>query len=387
MTDTSPGVVIVSKFVTSSKDAFKNYVNYIDRDEAKTNNKQVNEKMFSMYQDYMGDAEKTSSLFTNHIDSLSKNESKQIKKLFEEAQKNKSIMWQDVISFDSNWLEKQGIINQNSSMIDERKIKEATRKAVNAMLKKEGLDKSAIWSAAIHYNTDNIHVHVATVEPTPTRERGKRKPLSIAAMKSSVINELLDRDSQRKLLNDLVRKQIVNGKKKNNTLAWRNKEMKPLFMFIYNHLPEDKRHWQYNYNTLKPLRPYIDELSKKYIEKHHKEEFDLFNKKLNEEVDQLKAAYGTGKNAKYEEYKENKINDLYTRMGNSFLKEMKEYDKQQERIKKNVMPKKNKNLRSEYRMQFALKKVERAFRNEYEDWKNQRHYEKLQQQIEYGMER
>ncbi len=38
-------------------------------------------------------------------------------------------------------------------------------------------------------------------------------------------------------------------------------------------------------------------------------------------------------------------------------------------------------------MQFALKKVERAFRNEYEDWKNQRHYEKLQQQIEYGMER
>ncbi|MCM3140363.1 relaxase MobL [Bacillus safensis] len=387
MTDTSPGVVIVSKFVTSSKDAFKNYVNYIDRDEAKSNNKQVNEKMFSMYQDYMGDAEKTSSLFTNHIDSLSKNESKQIKKLFEEAQKNKSIMWQDVISFDSNWLEKQGIINQNSNMIDERKIKEATRKAVNAMLKKEGLDKSAIWSAAIHYNTDNIHVHVATVEPTPTRERGKRKPLSIAAMKSSVINELLDRDSQRKLLNDLVRKQIVNGKKKNNTLAWRNKEMKPLFMFIYNHLPEDKRHWQYNYNTLKPLRPYIDELSKKYIEKHHKEEFDLFNKKLNEEVDQLKAAYGTGKNAKYEEYKENKINDLYTRMGNSFLKEMKDYDKQQERIKKNVMPNKNKNLRSEYRMQFALKKVERAFRNEYEDWKNQRHYEKLQQQIEYGMER
>lgn len=387
MTDTSPGVVIVSKFVTSSKDAFKNYVNYIDREEAKSNNKQVNEKMFSMYQDYMGDAEKTSSLFTNHIDSLSKSESKQIKKLFEEAQKNKSIMWQDVISFDSNWLEKQGIINQNSNMIDERKLKEATRKAVNVMLKKEGLDKSAIWSAAIHFNTDNIHVHVATVEPTPTRERGKRKPLSIAAMKSSVINELLDRDSQRKLLNELVRKQIVNGKKKNNTLAWRNKEMKPLFMFIYNHLPEDKRHWQYNYNTLKPIRPYIDELSKKYMEKHHKEEFDLFNKKLNEEVDQLKAAYGTGKNAEYEKYKENKINDLYTRMGNSFLKEMKEYDKQQERIKKSVMPKKNKNLRSEYRMQFALKKVERAFRNEYEDWKNQRHYEKLQQQIEYGMER
>lgn len=37
-------------------------------------------------------------------------------------------------------------------------------------VKNESLE-NATWSAAIHYNTDNIHVHVATVEPAPCRQK------------------------------------------------------------------------------------------------------------------------------------------------------------------------------------------------------------------------
>lgn len=36
------------------------------------------------------------------------------------------------------------------------------------MLVNEGLE-NAVWSGAIHYNTDNLHVHVAVVEPVPQR--------------------------------------------------------------------------------------------------------------------------------------------------------------------------------------------------------------------------
>ena len=45
----------------------------------------------------------------------------------------------------------------------------------------------------------------------------------------------------------------------------------------------------------------------------------------------FKEAYGEGKYDKkqYENYKTNKINDLYKRMGNAFLQEMKAYDKEQ----------------------------------------------------------
>ncbi|RBN36631.1 hypothetical protein DMN50_34555, partial [Priestia megaterium] len=34
-------------------------------------------------------------------------------------------------------------------------------------------------------------------------------------------------------------------------------------------------------------------------------------------------------------------------------------------------------------MHFALKKMERAFKSEYDSWKNQQHYERLQKEIEH----
>ena len=65
---------------------------------------------------------------------------------------------------------------------------------------REGVDL-AVWTASFHYNTDNIHIHFATVEPYPTREfmmyQGqierredfKRKNIEVA--KSKVVNELM----------------------------------------------------------------------------------------------------------------------------------------------------------------------------------------------------
>ena len=91
--------------------------------------------------------------------------------MFKTAHENGSIMWQDVISFHNPWLEKQGIYDEITKRWM-KKLMDVTRFA----MQKERVRKSSIWSAAIHFNTDNIHIHVATVEPYPTRERGKRKP-------------------------------------------------------------------------------------------------------------------------------------------------------------------------------------------------------------------
>ena len=79
-------------------------------------------------------------------------------------------MWQTVISFDNRWLEQNGIYDSQKQILDEQKLKEVTRLAVNRLLKSEGLEH-AVWSAGIHYNTDNLHVHIATVEPYPMREK------------------------------------------------------------------------------------------------------------------------------------------------------------------------------------------------------------------------
>lgn len=90
---------------------------------------------------------------------------------------------------------------------------DVTRLAMKEM-QKRGDRKSSIWSAAIHFNTDNIHIHVATVEPFPTRERGKRKPKTLDAMKGKVVNNLLDRKQEQKQINDLIRNNMVGRKKK-----------------------------------------------------------------------------------------------------------------------------------------------------------------------------
>ncbi|MEH6944787.1 MobP2 family relaxase [Bacillus sp. JJ722] len=382
-----PGVVLKTRFIISTRREFSNYIEYIDREEAKQKG-ELHSEMYALYQDYMGNPDKTSSLFTENQDRLQEEDKKKLKGIFKEAQQNKSIMWQDVISFNNAWLEEHGLYDSKTHSVDERKLMDATRLAMKEMTKKEGLEKTAIWSAAIHYNTDNIHIHVATVEKTPTRERGKRKPRTLDAMKSKAVNHLMDRSELQKQINDLIRKNMVDEKKKDSTFKWRNREFKPLFLSIYNRLPEDRRQWKYSYNTLQPVRADIDQLTKRYIEKYHKDDYEKFLSHLDKEVQSLKKAYGEGDKEKgrYEDYKKNKIEDLYKRMGNAFLKEMREYDQQQRKLQYGKKYSNSKKYNSFVRgtsMQYTLKKMERALKSEYESWKNLRYYEQLQREIEY----
>ncbi|MBU3574169.1 hypothetical protein IUK39_29455 [Priestia aryabhattai] len=381
----TPGVVLKTKFATSNLKAFQNYVDYVDREDSKKEYG-AHEKLFTLYQDYLANPDKTSSLFTDQSDGLNEEEKKNLKQVFETAQANNSIMWQDVITFHNPWLEDQGLYDSRRHTVDEKKVMDITRQAVNDMLKREKLNGSAVWSAAIHYNTNNIHIHIATVEPHPTRERGMRKQSSLDAMKAKVVNQMTNRRENQKKINELIRKDMVDHKKKDSSLAWRNRELKPLFLLVYNYLPKDKRQWQYSYNTLKPLKPYIDTLSEKYIQKYHPKEYQQLIKTLDGEVNELKKAYGEGKvnQYRYKDYKQNKIDELYRRMGNAFLQEMKTYDKKQQRAQHLVehakSRKRSKGFQQHVSMHASLKRMERAFKSEYESWKNQQYYERMQRE-------
>ncbi|UOE58304.1 hypothetical protein HPB58_13185 [Priestia filamentosa] len=384
----TPGVVLKTKFITANQKAFQEYVEYVDREEAKKE-KGKEEQDFSLYQDYMHNPQKSSSLFTEESNALNEEEKKELKTKFQLAQQNQSIMWQDVITFHNPWLQENGLYDAKTKTVDEQKLMDATRESMQEMLRKEGLKKTAVWSAAIHHNTENIHIHIATVEPYPTRKRGKRKPKTLDAMKSKVVNHLLDREAQQKELNHFIRQEVVAQKKQRSSMSWRNREFKPLFLQIYNHLPQDKRQWQYSYNTLKPLKPYIDELSRTYIEKYHAKDYAKFTKKLDREVEVMKKAYGEGgkDQKRYANYKQTKIDDLYKRLGNAFLKEMKEYDRKEKALQtKRFSHPKQQTFTQQGSIQHAFRKMERAFKTEYESWKNQRHYERLQRDIERNHE-
>lgn len=171
-----------------------------------------------------------------------------------------------------------------------------------------------------------------------------------------------------------------------------NRKTKKLFLSILKELPNDRRQWNYNYHSISHLKPLIDEMSNIYIEKYHKEDFKALNEKLDREVKMMKEAYGEGTKEKrlYENFKKNKIDDLYVRLGNAFLKEMREYKEKSQmpyrvvREKPKASEKKNTReiLRKNMSVHFSLKKLQRHFNNEYENWKNQMYYERLQQEIE-----
>ncbi|MGT9032943.1 relaxase MobL, partial [Enterococcus faecalis] len=76
------------------------------------------------------------------------------------------------VSFDNDWLAHYGFWNPRTKQLQADDIKNAFRHMMKETLVEEQLADSANWAASIHYNTDNIHIHFAIVEPEPTRPYG-----------------------------------------------------------------------------------------------------------------------------------------------------------------------------------------------------------------------
>ncbi|MGL5714276.1 MAG: MobP2 family relaxase, partial [Paraclostridium sp.] len=276
-------------------------------------------------------------------------------------------------------LEKHDLYNPVTHELDEVKIKNAVRKSIGFVLDKDNLSDSAIWNGAIHYNTDNIHIHVAICEPEPTRQRGKRTQKTLDIMKSKFINELLNTKDLYKEINKNIREDIVDTKK--DFSCSNDKEMKKLLKKAIKSLPKDKRHWHYGYNTMSESNKHIDEITKYYINKYKKNEFETLCKNLDKQEELIKETYGVGEREKYKDYKQNKIDELYKRMGNTIIKEMKEnIEFKSNKNMKNLLP--NLNLKIS---KADIKKIEKSLSNDIDSYKNISLYEKLQQQIEHEL--
>lgn len=352
MADIKAGVVCVTKFCRAGNKEFQAYIDYIDREEA-ARTEHSNE--YNLYADYMGNPEKTTGLFTFGGNNLKPEEKQLLKEQFLQAQENGSLMWQTVLSFDNRWLAENGLYDTETHVLDENKIKEVTRSAVTKMLKSEGLE-NAVWSAAIHFNTDNIHVHIATVEPEPMRQKkeyvqyhetekngrkvkepildgqghpvkreeyvGRFKQKNINLCKSVVVNEILNERDNNLKINTIIRESIV--KQKQNSSLLNDRELKEEFLRLYHKLPDVKRNlWNYNNNVMKARREDIDRLSELYLQRYHSKEYQELKQLL--KIQELKYQQSYGKNEK--SYQETKLLDLYTRLGNQILKEMRAYDK------------------------------------------------------------
>lgn len=339
MSEINAGCVVVTKFVSANSKVFSSYIDYMNRDKAVRLENQDKftipefSEEFDGYMDYMDNPKKTTDLFTANKDNLTSEDKENLKDVFKTSQNNGSLMWQTVISFDNKWLENNGLYNSETNELDDNKLKSYIRGGMAKMLEKEKMADTSIWSGAIHYNTDNIHIHIATVEPIPMRERiesgkfkgqikGKFKQSSIDAGKSHIVNEIMNNKEVNSSINNTIRNNIVGNAK--NTPFLKNRKLSKQVLNLYSKLPPDRRTWYYNMNAVKSLKEEIDNITRQYIEKYCADDFKELNEILEKQDKNFKEAYGKSTSS----YKENKINELYTRMGNRLLTELREYDKE-----------------------------------------------------------
>lgn len=388
-----PKIITKTEFEQpNNKQSYSNYVNYVNREE--TQNKFDNEFKHDIYLHYVFDESKTQSMFNNEKNFMNKYDINELKNSFKNAQDNNGIMWKEVISFDNDTLIKEGLYNNKSKMLDEQKFRTSTRKMMDKFQDKEGLKNNFKWGASIHYNTDNIHIHVAGVEDNVSRGRGKIKQSTIDDMKSTFANDLFDISGERKAINEFIRDRIVKGLKESNEFQF-DKSFKKQTQKIHDQLKDvPLNQWNYNNNSLKNIRPDIDKLSDMYIQKYHSKEFDGFKDKLVQQSNIYKSTYG--ENSNYKNYVNTKIDDLYSRSGNTIIKNIKQlhqnpnfynrnYSNEKSFLKNSNLNKSNAfkyKFKSRIAFNNSISQIKKGLKKDFETEKNIREYD-----YEFGIEK
>lgn len=348
------GIVIVNKFCSSGSRIFWGYINYMNRDEAV---RAENTEKFNIYNDYMGNPEKSSGLFDKSGELLTKEQVLKEKELFIKAQDNGSLMWQTVISFDNRWLEEQGLYNSRTKVLNEDYLRQLAVTGIKKMLHNENLDH-AEWTAAFHYNTDNIHIHVATVEVQPMREqkeyiqyaykendnnrlvkdgmivdtkgnpvtrkemKGKFSKKSFEICKQYIVNEIICDKDLNSQINTIIRDRIVRSIKEYDG---KEPELKEMLESLYSRMPDCPRNmWNYGNNIMNPYKDEIDRISRYYIEQYCSEDYRNLMGLLKRQSDLYKKVYG--ENYEKRDFVRTKTEDLYKRMGNSILRTIRRMD-------------------------------------------------------------
>ncbi|MBC1925558.1 MobP2 family relaxase [Listeria innocua] len=348
-----PAVILTGKFARPKSDVFEAYIEYMDRSKAVRNmaydtysafiNQEKTGATYSDeaeqlddYIDYMANPYKTSHLFTQEKNELTSDEKIKLKEKFQLAYDNESVMWQDVFSFDNAWLIEKGFLNPKTNQLDERKIQSATRAGMNQMLKHEGLLDSSIWTASIHYNTGNIHVHVATVEPKPTREKkrfvdietgeiclegkGSRSRKTLRAMKSGFANDLLELVPIYQQIDNL-QKLIIEKKRVTPFLEKTPPQLIQELDRLRQKLPAEKGYWKVGYAQRFDFDEPLQALVQQFMHDYFSEETQIL-KTLFDKIEQEQArTYGDSKGQG--DWQKGKWVTLYKRLGNDVLNELK----------------------------------------------------------------
>lgn len=262
-------------------------------------------------------------IYLNDLDSVRLN--------LRDGEKNGSILWQDVISFNNDFLIKHNILDPASDTLDENILRQASRNMMNKFIDKEKLN-NPFWLASIHRNKEHIHIHFATVEAANSRKievhngeeqpRGKRKQSTIDEMKASFTNTMLDMTpllEKITLGRNQVRVNIQDAYKKH----LERQDFKTLLNDFAKDLPDDRRKW--NYGSLKKEQKQKLDIIVDSILKDDPDYQELKNN-IHRYSENRNELYGkTDRESK--NYERNKLVEIQKRNGNALLFALKNMDR------------------------------------------------------------
>lgn len=337
----------IGKSIPEQNLSFKEYIGYMNRNYATKENSENG----------------ITAVFNKEFNHVPVREVELLKDKLDQAFKNGSLLWQGVISFDNDFLAKQGYYDKETGKVDQNAIKEVVRESMPFIFRQEGLSESVFWWGNIHLNTKNIHVHIGISEVESAREtfyyaphhrmerRGHFSQKTMKNLKSNIFHGLLNEETKALLL----RKEQIIANLKTDLLSKALKDNRPkidsekfYLEQTYNHLPQNKK-WRFGSNAKEFsvskffLNKYIDA----YLENEGKEEYQAFRQESLSFLMEFENAYNTKENGReynklrfvdgkkqvsaattkgyqIEKLMEEREKDLRERIGNRILRYFKE---------------------------------------------------------------
>ena len=335
----------ISQLLHDEEKDFDGFIGYMKRSEAILNEKNQEKKANQFVESelfnekyFEQSAKQFTGLFTATIDNLTDEEVAKYQEIFIQAQEADSFLWQDVVSFSEEFARESGLIDSKTNQVAQSKIIEATRKMMQKSFEKENMLDTGIWVASVHVNTDNLHVHVATVETENTRpmktfidengkedrqRKGMRKQTTLDQMKYTFFNSLQSEKDLLSRINELrneLTKEIVP---KAFNHARENVQFQKLIETIKNEvnkIPQGKRKWAYKTQT-KTNKENIQKVVNILLKGN--ESYQEFQEKAKQYSDTRQKVYGQSDKKENQNYL-NRMEDLQNRLGNAVLKQIKE---------------------------------------------------------------
>ena len=238
---------------------------------------------------------------------------------------SKGLLWSLVISFPPEFAINNGLITKSDYY-------QLTTNIMPIFLTGMGLKLDNVtWYCSLHRNTKNPHLHINFFEHKKTIKDPKIPYSCIYTLKSNIANYLIDnekfyrlRDEKFKsITGDINLKELTKVKGQKLYSDKYRKELNIKLLNLYSKLPKRGR-LQYNSQNMDLYRDEIDSIIR-YILMHDSVKYDYakYLKLLDEHQKEMIAMYG---NSKTNNYYDNQLNKLYSKIGNEILTNFKIYN-------------------------------------------------------------